>query len=34
VIARKLDAAGRFVRQIELCDRHIEIVAQRTRAPV
>ncbi len=31
VIARKLDAAGRFIRQIELCDRHAKIIAARER---
>jgi len=28
---RKVDAAGRPVRQIELCDRHAEIVIARER---
>jgi hypothetical protein len=32
VIARKLDAPGRFIRKIELCDRHAEVVAKRERA--
>jgi hypothetical protein len=32
VIARKLDKARRFVRQIEVCDRHAEVVAERERA--
>jgi hypothetical protein len=31
-IARKMDAAGRFVRQIELCDEHALIVTERERA--
>jgi hypothetical protein len=31
VIARKLDAAGRYLRQIELCDTHAEIIAARER---
>jgi len=30
-IARKLDAVGRFIRQIELCDRHAEVVSTRER---
>ena len=30
-IARKLDAVGGFIRQIELCDRHAEVVAERER---
>jgi hypothetical protein len=28
---RKLDAADRFIRQIELCDLHAEVVALRER---
>jgi len=31
-IARKIDKVGRFIRQIELCDRHAEIVAEREAA--
>ncbi len=31
-IARKMDAAGRFVRQIELCYEHALIVMERERA--
>jgi hypothetical protein len=31
IVLRKLDAAGRPVRQIELCDRHAEIVTVRER---
>jgi len=30
-IARKIDKVGRFIRQIELCDRHTEVVAERER---
>jgi hypothetical protein len=32
IVLRKLDAAGRPVRQIELCDRHAETVIARERA--
>jgi hypothetical protein len=32
IVLRKLDAAGRPVRQIELCDRHAEMVIARERA--
>ena len=31
IILRKLDAAGRPLRQIELCDRHAEVVIARER---
>ena len=31
IVLRKLDAAGRPVRQIELCDRHADIVIARER---
>ena len=31
IVLRKLDAAGRPVRQIELCDRHAEAVIARER---
>ena len=31
VILRKLDAAGRPIRQIELCDAHAEVVIGRER---
>lgn len=31
LIAEKVDAAGRHVRQIELCDRHAEAVIARER---
>jgi len=30
-IARMIDKVGRFIRQIELCDRHAEVVAERER---
>jgi hypothetical protein len=33
VVAEKVDAAGRHVRQIELCERHCEIAVARERAP-
>jgi hypothetical protein len=32
IVLRKIDAAGRPVRQIELCDRHAEAVIARERA--
>jgi len=32
LIAEKVDAAGRHVRQIELCARHWDIVIERERA--
>ena len=32
LIAEKIDAAGRYVRQIELCTRHAEVVVARERA--
>ena len=32
VVAEKVDGAGRDVRQIELCDRHVCIVITRERA--
>jgi hypothetical protein len=31
IVLRKIDAAGRPVRQIELCDRHAEAVIARER---
>jgi uncharacterized Fe-S radical SAM superfamily protein PflX len=31
LIAEKVDGAGRHVRQIELCERHCEIVIERER---
>jgi hypothetical protein len=31
IVLRKIDAAGRPVRQIELCDRHAEAVIDRER---
>jgi hypothetical protein len=31
IVLRKLDAAGRPVRQIELCDRHADVVIARER---
>ena len=31
LIAEKVDGAGRYVRQIELCLRHCEIVIERVR---
>jgi len=31
-VAEKVDAAGRHVRQIELCARHCEVVIERERA--
>jgi hypothetical protein len=31
-VAEKVDCAGRYVRQIELCARHCEIVIARERA--
>lgn len=32
IVLRKIDAAGRLVRQIELCERHAELVIARERA--
>jgi hypothetical protein len=32
LIAEKIDAAGRHVRQIELCPQHCDIVVERERA--
>ena len=32
IVLRKIDAAGRPVRQIELCDRHARVVIARERA--
>jgi hypothetical protein len=32
IVLRKIDAAGRPVRQIELCDRHAQVVIARERA--
>jgi hypothetical protein len=32
LIAEKVDTAGRHVRQIELCQRHCQIVIERERA--
>ncbi len=32
LIAEKMDAAGRHVRQIELCSRHCQIVIERERS--
>jgi hypothetical protein len=32
LIAEKVDAAGRHVREIELCERHCQIVIERARA--
>jgi hypothetical protein len=32
IVLRKIDAAGRSIRQIELCDRHAEGVITRERA--
>jgi hypothetical protein len=32
IVLRKIDAAGRPVRQIELCDRHAQVVIVRERA--
>jgi len=32
IVLRKIDAAGRPARQIELCDRHAEAVIARERA--
>jgi hypothetical protein len=31
IVLRKIDAAGRPVRQIELCDRHAQVVIARER---
>lgn len=31
VVAEKVDGAGRHVRQIELCERHCDIVIERER---
>ena len=31
VVAEKVDSAGRHIRQIELCDRHTEVVIVRER---
>jgi len=31
IVLRKVDAAGRPVRQIELCDRHAQVVISRER---
>jgi len=31
MVAEKVDGAGRHVRQIELCERHCEIVIDRER---
>lgn len=31
IVLRKIDAAGRPVRQIELCDRHAKVVIARER---
>jgi hypothetical protein len=32
VVLRKIDAAGRPVRQIELCERHAQVVIARERS--
>lgn len=32
LVAEKVDGAGRHVRQIELCERHAEVVIARERA--
>lgn len=32
IVLRKIDAAGRPVRQIELCERHAQVVIARERA--
>jgi hypothetical protein len=32
LIAEKVDGAGRHVRQIELCERHCQIVIERERS--
>ncbi len=32
LIAQKVDAAGRHIRQIELCQRHCQIVIERERS--
>ena len=32
LIAEKVDGAGRHVREIELCERHCQIVIERARA--
>jgi hypothetical protein len=32
VALRKVDRAGGFIREIELCDRHTEVVIERERA--
>jgi hypothetical protein len=32
LVAEKVDNAGRHVRQIELCDRHTQVVIARERA--
>jgi hypothetical protein len=32
LVTQKTDAAGRHIRQIELCERHCQIVIERERA--